>query len=130
MKLWSNLKWICTGKSVSNNFPPRKTVTRRVILSLAMNENKKPLVNSSPLSLIIPKRRAGRFIFYINALPLFYKNWSWSVHVPVEISVVFVRVLWKILSTYTCILFLIRGGGGITVNCNHCPTYTESQKWI
>lgn len=20
------------------------------------------------------------------------------------------------------------GGGGITVNCNHCPTYTESQK--
>lgn len=59
---------------------------------------------------MIPKRRAGPFIFYINALPLFYINWS--VHVPVEISVLFVTVLWKIFSTYTSISFFFGGGGG------------------
>lgn len=63
---------------------------------------------------MIPKRRAGPFIFYINALPLFYINWS--VHVPVEISVLFVTVLWKIFSTYTSISFFFSEEEGGTIS--------------
>lgn len=79
---------------------------------------------------MIPKRRAGPFIFYINALPLFYINWS--VHVPVEISVLFVTVLWKIFSTYTSISFFFseEEGGTISLLTVTILLHKESLKWF